>query len=235
MLGMLANTAAIIVGGALGLLLKNGLQEKYKNILSNATALAVFFVGAAAAVEQMMKPQASPILFIVSLTVGGFVGEWVAIESKMESLGQWMQLKLQRGDNSPDIVQGFVSGTLVFCVGTMAILGAIESGVSGDNSILYDKSMLDGVIALVMATSLGAGVIVSAASLFVYEAVLLLLAGWISPFFTADMLREVSLVGGIIIAAIGLNLLKVTKMRVGNFLPAVLIPIIYYAVLLVFA
>lgn len=235
MLGTLVNAAAIAAGGLLGLLLKNGLKEHMRQTLNAAVSLAVVFVGASGAIGAMLSDGANPVLFIVSLALGSLAGEALRIEGRLESLGSWLQSKAQRNATGVQtgLAQGFVAGSLVFCVGTMGVLGSIESGANGNHGILFAKALLDGIIALVMASTLGVGVAFSAVSVLVYQGLLTLLAGWVSPWLTADMLREISIVGGIMIAAIGLNMLEVFKarVRVGNLLPALLVPVVYYGVL----
>lgn len=234
MLGTLVNAAAIAVGGLVGLLLKGGLGDKLKTTINDAVALAVLFVGASSALGQMLQPEANPVLFIISLAAGGLLGEWVDIEGRLARLGDFLQAKIQLKNELGDISRGFVAASLLFCVGTMAVMGSIESGVYGRHTILYAKSLLDGIIALVMASTLGVGVLFSAASVLVYQGALTLLAALVGPMLTADMLRELGIVGGILITAIGLNMLGVTKMRVGNLLPALFVPVLYYAALLLF-
>lgn len=228
MLGTVVNGAAILVGGTLGLLLKRGIKENMRETLNSALALAVLFVGLQGALAAMFQPEANPVLFIAALAVGGIAGELVGFERRLEALGGWLQGRMKARDG---FSKGFVAGSLLFCVGTMSVLGALESGTQGSHSILFAKSLIDGIIAVVMASSLGFGVIFSAFSVLVYQGLLTLLAVWVQPFLTAAMLREIGIIGGIIIAGIGLNMLQLTKIRVGNLLPALLVPPLYYGVM----
>lgn len=230
MFGTIVNAAAILIGGFLGLLLRRGIKEKYKSIITQGIGLAVLFVGGAGAIGKMLQEDANPILFIISLAVGGLAGELIGIEARLEKLGNWLQSKVKVRQEYGNISTGFVAASLLFCVGTMAILGPLESSLQNNHSILLAKSMLDGITAIVMASTLGIGVLLSAGSVFVYQGLITLLAFWISPYMTADMLRELSIVGGILIFAIGLNMLGITKIRVGNLLPAIFVPIVYYLV-----
>jgi uncharacterized membrane protein YqgA involved in biofilm formation len=169
------------------------------------------------------------------LVLGGLLGEWLRIEGRLESLGRRLQNSIHPKGNAAQsgLAQGFVASSLAFCVGTMAVLGSIESGVRGNHSVLFAKALIDGIISLVMASTMGIGVLFSAASVFLYQGAVTLLAGWISPWLTAEMLREISIVGGVMIAVIGLNMLEVFKsrVRVGNMLPSLLVPVAYYALL----
>ncbi len=234
MLGTLVNAAAIIAAGAFGLLLKGGLSERYKTILNQATGLAVLFVGAGGCIAKLILPEANPVLFIISLAAGGLLGTLLNIEGNLQKLGTWLQGKIHLSGKYGNFASGFVAASLVFCVGTMAVLGSIQSGVEGVHTILFAKSLLDGLIALVMASTLGIGVLFSSVSVLAYQGLLTLLAVWVSPFLTADMLREISIIGGILIAAIGLNMLDITKIKAGNLLPALLGPIIYYGIVSLF-
>ena len=230
MFGTLVNAAAILAGGGAGLFLKNGLKENYRGIINQGMGLAVVFVGASGCIGALLQPQSNPILFIISLALGGILGEFLGIEAALVRLGDWLQRKVGPADGMGGVSRGFVAGSLLFCVGTMAVMGAFESGVQGKHTILYAKSLIDGIIAVVMASTLGVGVLFSAASVLVYQGVLTLMASLLSPYLTADMLREISVVGGILIFAIGLNMLEITKIRTGNLLPALLIPVAYYAI-----
>lgn len=232
MLGTIVNAAAILAGGLLGLLIKGGLKDGLRSTLSSAIALSVIFVGISGALGGMLDPESNDILFIISMVIGALLGEWIGIERRLETLGNFLQSKLQKGggDGESTFSQGFVTASLLYCVGTMAIMGSIESGVKGEYGILFAKSILDGIMAIVLASTLGMGVLFSAVSVFIYQGILTMLAVSVSPYLTADMLREISIVGGILITGLGLNQLGVTKIRVGNLLPAIVIPVIYLLV-----
>lgn len=231
MIGVFVNAVAILVGSLAGLTLKGGLQDRYKTIINQSMGLAVFFVGASGTLSQMIQPGANPVLFIVSLAAGAVVGEFLNIELQLGKVGNWLQSKVPVKQSSNNIAKGFVASSLVFCVGTMAVMGALESGIQGNNTIFFAKSLIDGIIAMVMAATLGLGVAFSAISVVLYQGLLTLLAVWVSPYVTPEMLRELSIVGGILIATIGLNMLEVVRIKVGNLLPALLGPVLYYTLL----
>lgn len=228
MLGTIVNAIAILIGGCFGLLLKGGIKERYSNIILQAQGAGVLFIGLSTALSNMLDEEANAILFLISLVLGAMLGEWINIELKLEKLGQWLENKLE--ENGSDVALGFVTTSLLYCIGTMAILGSIESGINGNHSILFAKSILDGVLSIVLASSLGFGVLFSAISVLIYQGSITMCAVWLQPYITTDMLREVGIVGGILLTMIGLNLLKITKIKVGNMLPAVIVPVIYYAV-----
>lgn len=230
MFGTIVNAIAIIVGSLVGMLLRGGLQDRYRNILEHAMGLSVLFVGISGAMSGLLDTNASPVLYILSLAVGGLLGEWLCIEARLQQLGDRLQEKLSKPNQDGSISEGFVTGSLLFCVGTMAVLGSIQSGVQGEHTILLTKSLIDGITALVLASTLGVGVAFSGMSVLLYQMVLTLLAQWIRPILSGEVLLEIGIIGGVMITAIGLNMLKLTKIRVGNLLPALLIPIVYVMV-----
>ncbi len=226
MLGTLVNALVIALATLVGVALKGGIPEKFRQILVQALGLSVFYIGASSSIGSMQDENAHPLLFIMSLVMGTFFGEWVDIEKKLQQFGDWMEEKSKKSDSN--LSQGFVTASLLYCVGSMAILGSIESGINGNHSILYAKSVLDGVMSLVLASTLGIGVILSALSVLIYQGTLTLFAAALEPYITTDMMREISTVGGILISVIGLNILEITKIKVGNFLPAIFVPVIFY-------
>lgn len=226
MLGTIVNTAAVLVGSFLGIFIKGGIKERYRTIVMEALGLCVLFVGASSALSNMFKENANPILFIVSMAIGSLIGEFLGIEKLLDKLGGFLQDKI--GGSESNIAQGFVTASLTFCVGSMAILGSFESGIQGVHTTLFTKSMLDGVAAVIFASSLGVGVVFSAVSVFVYQGVLTVFASFLQPYLTADMIREISIVGGIMIFGLGLNMLGIKKIRTGNMLPALIVPVIFY-------
>lgn len=230
MLGTIVNAAAIIIGSLVGVLLRGGLQDRYRNILEHAMGLSVLFVGISGAMSGLLDANSSPVLYIVSLAMGGLLGEWLCIEARLQQLGDRLQEKLSKPNQGGSISEGFVTGSLLFCVGTMAVLGSIQSGVQGEHTILLTKSLIDGITALVLASTLGIGVVFSGISVLLYQTLLILLAQWLRPLLSGEVLLEIGIIGGVMITAIGLNMLKLTQIKVGNLLPALLIPIIYVTV-----
>jgi uncharacterized membrane protein YqgA involved in biofilm formation len=169
------------------------------------------------------------LLVIISLAVGSLLGELLKIEDLLERLGDWLESKFAEGKG--DISPGFVTGSLFFCVGAMAIVGSLESGLSGNYQTLLAKSMLDGISSVVLASSLGIGVIFSAVPVFIYQGAITVAASFLQPFLNAAVIREMSAAGGLLIMAIGLNLREIPKIKVGNMLPAIFIPLLYYMLL----
>lgn len=226
MFGNYVNAIAIIVGCLIGIGIKKGLKDKYKTIVMQGIGLSVLFIGASTTIGGMLNPKSEPILFIVSIVIGAIVGEMIGIERALEKLGGILQKKVGKGEHN--IAQGFVTASLLFCVGTMAILGSLDSGLRDNHNMLLAKSVLDGVTSIILTTTLGIGVIFSAGSVFIYQGAIVLFANFLEPFLTSDVIREMSIIGGILIVGIGLNILEIKKIRTANLLPAILVPAIYY-------
>lgn len=226
MLGTIVNALAIITGGFIGLLLRGGMKPRYKDIIISVLGLSVAFIGISTALGGLLSGDAEAILYIVSLVIGSIIGETMRIEEKLEGIGDIIQNKI--GNKGGNISQGFVTASLTFCVGTMAILGSIESGIQGVHTTLFTKSVLDGVTSVIFASTLGIGVLFSAASVFLYQGTLTMLASVVQQYMTAPMMREISIIGGIMIFALGCNMLEIRRFKVGNMLPAILVPVIYY-------
>lgn len=229
MLGTIVNAAAIILGSTIGIITKGKISEKYQHTVSLATSLAVLFVGLSGAIGKLILPEAHPILFVASLVIGGLAGTMADIDGKVQKLGDLLESKFGSGEKS--VSKSFVTASLLFCVGSMAILGSIESGIQGVHTTLYTKSILDGIYSIIFASTLGIGVLFSAGAVFIYQGSITLMAGFIQPYITADMLRELSIVGGILITGLGIDMLGIKRIKVGNFLPAMLVPVIYYGVI----
>jgi uncharacterized protein len=226
MLGNYVNTLTIILGSILGLLVHKGLKEEYKTIVMQAIGLSVLFIGATTAIGGLLNPESESILFIISLVIGGIFGEIIGIEKGLEKLGALLQRKVGSGEHN--VARGFVTASLIFCVGTMAIIGSLESGLRGNYDMLFAKSVLDGITAMILATTLGIGVIFSAAAVFIYQGAIILFASSLEPFLTTQVIREISIIGGILILGIGLNMMEIKKIKTANLLPAIFVPVIYY-------
>ena len=221
MLGTVVNSVAIMAGSFLGLILKGGIPQKYRITVMQAIGLAVILIGLKGAfkTDQML-------LVIFSLTIGGVCGEFLRIEQKLEDIGNWLEIKFSKTGNG--LSTGFVTASLIYCVGSMAIVGSLESGLAGNHQTLFAKSVLGGITSVVLASTLGLGVMFSSISVFIYQGVITLTASWLKPFLTPAVINEMSAVGGLLIMAIGINLLEIKKIKVGNMLPAIFIPLVYF-------
>lgn len=222
MQGPLVNAAAIIIGTLLGCLFKRGIPEKVKTVLMQALGLSVVIIGIMGAIKT-----AQPLLLILSLVLGGAIGRMIGIEDGLNKWGARIQRRFA-GDGQSHIAEGFVTSTLIFCVGAMAVVGSLESGIQGNHQTLYIKSMLDGTASVVLASTLGWGVALSAIPILIYQGGIALAASALQPFLTDSMVLEMSAVGGVLILGIGINLLDIKKIHVGDLLPAILGPVLYY-------
>ena len=231
-LGTIANTAAVILGGVLGLLLKNGIAKRFENILMQALGLATVFIGISGVLKYMLVVEAGGIstqgtmLLIFSLVIGCLVGEWVDLESKMEVIG--IKLKaLARVKNDNRFVDGFVTTSLIICVGAMAIVGAMQDGLTGDSSMLIAKSLLDFVLVAILTAAYGIGSAFSAFPIFIYQGAITLIAALFGSVIGDNLIAELSFVGNALVFCVGVNLVREKTFRVANMLPALLIPVLY--------
>ncbi|PCI37168.1 MAG: hypothetical protein COB53_07355 [Elusimicrobia bacterium] len=213
--GSLVNAAAIVCGGTAGLVLGRRFAARFKEIAIQALALVVILIGLQMALkaEQILATAAGMVL-------GGLFGEWLNLERGLERLGQRLKKKVRAGDDSK-FTEGFVSTTLLFCVGSMAILGSIEEGVLGNPNILYTKAFLDGIFSIAAAATFGVGVLFSAIPVLLYQGTITLGAARLAPMLTPEVIGAISSTGGMLIAAIGTNQLGVTKIRLANLLPGI--------------
>ena len=223
MFGTLVNTLAIAAGSLVGLAFRGGIPLHYQQTVIQAIGLAVVLIGMTGA----LKTQ-DILVVIFSLAIGSLVGEWLRIEARLNQLGKWLENKCAQSEGG--IAKGFVTASLIYCVGSMAIVGSMESGLTGNHQTLYAKSVLDGISAIIFASSLGAGVLFSAISVGVYQGILTLSAVLMKPYLIPLVVDQMSSVGGILIMAIGFNLLEIKKMNVGNMLPAIFMPLAYYMI-----
>ncbi len=224
MSGVIVNVIAIAVGGTFGLILNRGLSEQVKKVIMQGVGLSVIIIGIAGALT--IK---SPILMVISLVIGGLIGALIHIEDRLDRIGKKIEQSFKNENNG--FAKGFVWATLIYCVGAMAIVGSLEAGLNGDNTTLYIKAILDGVTAIIFAATLGFGVIFSSISVLIYQGAIVLLGYQIEPYLTDLMINEVSAVGSVLIMAIGINILEIKHIHVGDLLPAILIPAVYFGLM----
>ncbi|QJW46711.1 DUF554 domain-containing protein [bacterium BFN5] len=214
MKGTLVNAAAVLSGSVVGLLLKQGMPERYQHTIMQGLALAVGVIG----LQMAFKTQ-NMLIVILSIVMGAIIGEALNLDVLLTKFGNWLTAKL--GSQYGNVGEGFVTASLVYCVGAMAVVGSIQDGLTGDASTLYAKSMLDGVSAVVFASTLGIGVALSSISVIVYQGSITLLAGAFSSLLTEQIITELTAVGGVLIIAISILMLEVKKIKVANLLPAI--------------
>ena len=223
MLGTIVNTIAILVGGILGLIFRRGISDRFKSTVMKALGLAVFMIGLAGALRSE-----NILLLIFSMVIGSLVGEAMNIEDKLDRFGKWIESRSGQGEGQ--VAKGFVVTSLMYCVGAMAIVGALESGLTGNHETLYAKSLLDGVTAVIFASTLGIGVLFSAGSVLVYQGAITIAAGALATVLVDAVIIEMSAIGGLLIMGIAMNILEFKRVPVGNMLPAVFVPLFYPAV-----
>lgn len=231
-LGTVVNAAAIILGSLLGYLLKEGIPEKINTTIMQGLGLCVIFIGISGSLSAR-----TPLLIIISIVIGAVIGEWIDIDEKLKRLGDAIEKKLNGKGGS--ISEGFVTASLVYCIGAMAIIGSLRSGLLGDHTILFSKSMIDGVSAVVFTTTLGIGVALSGISVLIYQGMITLASSSLKYLLLGTVItnldavgnlttiNDLTAVGSLLIIGIGTNMLGITKIRVANLLPAVVVPVLY--------
>ncbi len=231
MLGTIVNTIAVIIGAFIGILLKKGLPENMADTLMKGLGLCTLFLG----ISGSLKGEDSMVL-IISMVIGTLIGEGVDLEDKVNRLGQWVEKRFGNSTSKgkTSIAEGFVTASLLFCVGAMTIVGSLQSGLQGNHEMLFNKSMLDFVAAIIFASSLGIGVAFAAAFVFVYQGAITLLAQWVAPFLNDTVNNEMTCVGSVIIIGLALNMLGITKLRVMNYVPAIFVPIVLVPLMAMF-
>ncbi|MCF0123578.1 MAG: DUF554 domain-containing protein [Ruminiclostridium sp.] len=225
MLGTIINTATILTGSVIGSVFKKGLKEKHQTALFTAMGLAAAGLGINAVVQNMPKSN-FPVLFIVSLALGGLLGTTWDLENRFNRLAD----RFSKGELS----KGLSTGILLFCIGTLSILGPIQSALYGDNTYLYTNATLDFVTSMVLASTYGIGIALTAGVLFCWQGGIYLLATLLGPFMTPDMMTELSIVGGFLIACSGLSILNIKDCKTMNMLPSLVVPIAFCAVAALF-
>lgn len=246
MLGTLVNAAAIVAGGAIGLLLKKGLPKKMADTLMIGLGLCTLYIG----IDGCLAGD-NTLVLIISMVIGTIIGEAIDLDDKINKLGSFLERKFSGKKNDAtgttatsgggdagvltvvapqvqkvSLAEGFVTSSLLFCVGAMAIVGSLQSGLTGNHETLFAKSTIDGVAAIIFASTLGAGVMLSASLLFVYQGSITLLARFIEPFLTDSVIAEMNCVGNVIIIGVAMNMLGISKFKVMNFVPAIFLPIL---------
>ncbi len=229
MIGTLINIVTVLAGSALGTLLGGRLSERMRETVMAGLGLVTLVIGL-----QMALTTSNIIIVLISVVVGAILGEWWHIDVGLERLAEWLKARVARRASGQTLAhwsEGFITASLVFCVGPMTILGALQDGLSGDYSLLAIKAVLDGFASLAFASSLGIGVLFSTITILVYQGGISLLAGLLQNVFSEAMINELSATGGVLMLALGLLLLDVRRIRVANLLPSLLIVVILVAVL----
>ncbi len=227
MIAAVVNAVVVVLGGLLGLLLGGRLKEEHTKTIVNALGICVMVIGVTSSITTT-----NIIVVIMCLVVGSVIGEALKIEHRLDVLGDLLKSKVAKNGSAGRFTEGFVTASLLFCVGSMAIMGSFDAGLRGDYSTIFAKSALDGVMAVTFAATMGVGVLFSSAAVLIYQGALTLLAGLVEPFLSAAVVTEMSAVGGVMLIATGINILGLSKERikVGNMLPALFLPVLWFAV-----
>lgn len=228
-IGTIVNTLAVVAGGGVGLLLRSGIRDRFKEILMQALGVSTIFIGVSGAlrgifiVDGSLLDTRNTLLMILCLVLGALLGEWINIDLLMQRLGNFLRKKVKVRDEENSFAEGFVTTTIIICTGAMAIVGSFQDALLGDPAMLYAKSALDGVIAAILASTYGVGVLFSALVLLAYQGSLTVLAAWIRPVLSDTMLFNISFVGSVLVFLIGVNMLFEKRIRIANFLPAIVL------------
>ena len=225
MVAVLVNVATVLLGSTVGLIFRNKINEKFTKAVISALALVTILIGLSSALGT-----ADILCVIICMALGTIIGELIRIDDGIEGAGDFIKRKLLKGKNKENrFTEGFVTACIVFCVGSMTIMGSFEAGIHGNNSIIYAKSALDFVSSMMFAAAMGMGVPFAALFVLVFQGALTLLAGVLAPFLSAAVVAEMSAVGGVILVGMGINMLELSprRIKVANMLPAIFLPIAY--------
>jgi len=224
--GALINAAAIVIGGTIGLLFRGKIPKNIATSITRVLGLCVCIIGISSAINGDL------MLLVVSLLLGVLTGELIDIDKRMNNLGQYLQKKLTPKDSESRFAEGFVTTSLLFCVGAMAVVGSIESGLASDYSTIVTKSILDSVASMVFASSMGFGVLFSAIPVLIYQGSIEIFAGYLADVLTNSLITQISATGGVMIFALGFNMTLEAKIKVANLLPGLLFAAAYYVLFL---
>ena len=219
--GTIVNSAAIVAGSIAGLLLGKFIPERFSDAMEKGAALCVLYIG----VDGMLAGE-NTLVAILSISIGAILGELLQLDEHMHQLGDWVERKFGGKGSKTSLSDGFVTASLLFCVGAMAIMGALDSGLTGDHATLYAKSTLDGITSIVYGSTMGAGVALSGVAVLLYQGLITLCASFIAPFLSEVVIAEMKCVGSLLIIGLSFNMLGMTKIKVMNYVPAVFFPIL---------
>lgn len=221
MLATIINALAIVIGSLIGLVIRKGIQDRYQKIIYSAAGMTSLAIGI-----QMLLKTSHILAFAVALIAGGLAGTWLDIEGAILRFGEKLKSRFAGKSESSTFAAGFLTASVLFCAGAMAIVGAFKAGTEGDYSLILTKSVLDGFMSIIFAGAMGIGVAFSALTILVYQGGLTLLSGWLKPFVSEIMLAELTGIGGALVLMIGFGLLDIKKFKTADFLPAMLVTIL---------
>ena len=229
MLETIVNCITVIIGSLVGVLCKKGISQRFSNAIMQGLGLCVLYIGISGTLEGQ-----NVLVAILSMASGAIIGEALDLDSRLDRLAKRLE-KAAGGQGDGSIARGFVTASLLFCVGAMSIVGSIQGGLSGNHETIFAKSLIDGIAAIVLASTMGIGVIFSALFILVYQGGIALCAGFVAPILTDAIIAEMTCVGSLLIAGLAFNMLGITKLKVMNFVPAIFMPIIICRIVEIFA
>ena len=229
MLGTIVNCVAVIVGSLIGLVLKKGIPDRISSVIMQGLGLCVMYIGISGALEGQ-----NVLIAILSIALGALIGELLDLDAGINRLGKALENKVSDGKGDGAVARGFVSASLLFCVGAMSIVGSLQGGLTGNHETIFAKSLIDGIAAIVLASTMGIGVIFSAAFVLVYQGSIALGAGFVQTILTDAIIAEMTCVGSLLIIGLSLNMLNITKLKVMNYVPAIFMPIAIYWIMQLF-
>lgn len=229
MIGTIVNCCTILAGSLIGSIIHKGIKEKYQIVLFHAMGLAAFGIGINAICQNMSK-SSYPVLFIVSLAIGGVIGTSIDLQGRTDKLSEKFSNRVSGNSKAVNGIQGVITGVLIFCVGTLSIVGPINAALIGDHTYLYTNATLDFVTSMVLASTYGIIMMTAVPVLFCWQGLIYLVAYLAGDIISADMITEMSIIGGFLIAATGMSILKIKDIKVLNFIPSLFIPLIVLAV-----
>lgn len=219
MISTIVNALVVIIGSLIGIAFRSKLSKRYTKTITQGLGLCVVVIGVSAAMES-----SNMIISIVCVSIGSLIGTWLDIEGKLDHMGNYLQNRFAKDDENGNFAKGFVTASMVFCVGAMAIVGSMDAALRGDHSTIYAKAILDFVTSIFFAGTYGLGVMASALTVLVYQGAIVLLSQFVEPILTTAVITEMGAVGGVLIIGVGMNVLRREHTFVGNMLPAILIP-----------
>ncbi len=225
--GAIINFLLVILGSAIGLIFKKGIPERIKNAIFIGMAFCVMLIG----IDGMLCENNNILVIIISVALGAIIGELIDIDKWVNLLARKIENKFDNKGGNTKIAEGFVAATLLFCVGAMTVVGSIDSGISGNNSTLYSKSLIDCIAAIPLTATFGFGVVLSSFAVLLIEGSMTLLAVIIAPILTEEIISHMSTIGSMLIVALSLNMLGITKIKVMNYLPAIFLPILIFTII----
>lgn len=218
MTGVFVNVATVLIGSTLGLLFKKGISKKFSDAVMIGLGLCTVCIG----VSGMLKGQ-NTLVAIISMVIGAIIGTALDIDKRINSVGDFISKKMKKDSDKVSLTEGFVTASLLFCIGAMTIIGSLDAGLKGDNTTLFTKSVLDLFSSMMLSASLGLGVMFAAVFVLVFQGGLVLLSGLLAPVLNDAAIAEMTCVGSLMILALGLNLIGVTKIKVANYFPALIL------------